>query len=327
MNGMPRPLARRMAGLSLIELMIALALGLVVSGAAIGVFLANQQTYRSTESVGRIQESARVAFELMARDVREGAGNACSRNLPVANVLENQGQWWNQWQNGLLGYENGALPASASGTDAIEVVSASSGGAPVAEMTASSAQFKVAHAHDFENNDILVVCDYTQAAVFQATNVNAANVTIVHNTGAGTIGNCTKALGLPMPASCPGGQPGSSAEVYKIYGPGSQVVKLRASRWYVADNGRGGRSLYRVRMAQGADQPAEEITDGVDDLQLEYLVDGQSSYVAAAAGLDWSRVVAVRLRLTLAGAERVGTDGQPLVRELEHVVNLRNRTA
>src|SRR5690606_22126939 len=82
MSRLSRGFPGRMAGLSLVELMIALALGLVVSGAAIGVFLANQQTYRSTESIGRIQESARVAFELMAREVREAAGRSEERDLP-----------------------------------------------------------------------------------------------------------------------------------------------------------------------------------------------------------------------------------------------------
>lgn len=323
----PNRLPRRPVGLSLVELMIAMALGLVVSGAAVGVFLTNQQTYRATESIGRIQESARVAFELMAREVREAGGSACAKNLPLANVLQVQGQWWSALEDGVVGYDNGSLPASAAGTDAIDVISAASGGVPVTSMTTSSAEFKVSHAHDFQDDDILMVCDYTQAALFQATNVNSSNVTVVHNTGTGTVKNCTKALGLPLPQTCPGGQPGITTEQYKIFGPTSQVVKLQGSRWYVADNGRGGRSLYRVRLSQGAVQPAEEITEGVQDLQLEYLVEGQAAYAPAAAGTPWPKVVAVRLRLTLEEPGTAGTDGQPLQRHLEHVVNLRSRTA
>ena len=320
--------ARRQAGLSLVELMIAMVLGLLVTGSAIGVFLSNQQTYRSTESLARIQESARVAFELMAREMREAAGNACSRNLPVANVLNDQTQWWAKWQEGLVGYDNGALPASAAGTDAVDLIAGASGSATVTELTKNAAELKVnTNNHGFEDFDILIVCDYTQASIFQATNVNSSNVTVVHNTG--TVGsgpgNCSKALGLPLPKACPGGDP-SSPEVYKLYGPNSQVIKLKASRWYVADNGRGGRSLYRVQLDKGNNLPAEEITEGVHDLQIEYLVDGAAQYVAAAAGLDWSRVTAIRVRLGLQGGGKVGTDGNPLQRRVEHVVNLRNRT-
>ena len=55
-------------GVSLIELMIALLLGLVVSAAAGGIFLANKRVYASTETLNRIQENTRVSFEIMARE-------------------------------------------------------------------------------------------------------------------------------------------------------------------------------------------------------------------------------------------------------------------
>ena len=42
---------RLMAGLSLIELMVALVLGLLVVAAAIGIFLSNRQTYRTTAAM------------------------------------------------------------------------------------------------------------------------------------------------------------------------------------------------------------------------------------------------------------------------------------
>src|SRR5688572_25344418 len=75
------------AGFSLVELMISLVLGLLVTAAAVGIFLSNQRTFRATESLARIQEDGRVAFELMARDLRQAAGNPCGRTLPMANVL------------------------------------------------------------------------------------------------------------------------------------------------------------------------------------------------------------------------------------------------
>lgn len=119
----------RQGGFSLVELMIALVLGLLVVGSAVGVFLSNQQTYRATESLARVQENARIAFELMAREVREAAGNPCASGLPTADVLNSAGAaWWDNWDNGIGGYENGALADSAPGTDAVEVMLATSGG-------------------------------------------------------------------------------------------------------------------------------------------------------------------------------------------------------
>ena len=64
-----------MRGVTLIELMVALVLGLIVSGAALTLFVTNRQTYTASASLSRIQESERTAFELMSRDVREMAGD------------------------------------------------------------------------------------------------------------------------------------------------------------------------------------------------------------------------------------------------------------
>lgn len=317
---------KRVQGLSLIELMIAMVLGLLVVGGAIGIFLSNQQTYRATESLARVQENARVAFELMAREVREAAGNPCAANLPTANILNPTTEWWNNWGNGLVGYENGALALSANGTDAIDLLSATSGGVTVFETpSATSANFKVnTPDHGINPGDIMMVCDYSQASIFEATSANPSNVTIGHNNGNGSPGNCTKGLGLPV--LCTGSANGTS----KIYGPNSIVVKLKGARWYVADNNRGSRSLYRMTMdgtAAGNIGNAEEVAEGIQEMEIQYLLSGANDYVDAAPGLDWTRVTAVRITLQVQGSERVGTDGDVLTRNISHVVNLRNRTS
>ncbi|MFA4097975.1 prepilin-type N-terminal cleavage/methylation domain-containing protein [Xanthomonas perforans] len=85
-------------GFNLIELMISMVLGLLVVGAAIGIFLSNRQAYAATEGVGRIQETARLGFELIARDIREAGANPCDKALPVANVLTAPtATWWKNW--------------------------------------------------------------------------------------------------------------------------------------------------------------------------------------------------------------------------------------
>lgn len=314
---------RHIQGLSLIELMISLVLGLLVVGAAISVFVSNGQTYRATESLGRVQENARVAFELMAHDVREAGGNPCGRNLPVANVLKNSASsWWSNWGNGVVGYNDGALAASAGGTDAIELLSGEGMGVTVVSHNPTSAMFHLNTAdHDLVADDVLLACDNRQAAIFQMTGPNATNATSVHNTGnAGSIGNCTKGLGVPVDCSSTNGTP------YE-FGANSMIVKLRAVRWYVGSNGRGGNSLYRTTLRVGA-TAAEEITEGVEDMQITYLLPGSSTYVdATEVGSRWKEVLAARIDVSLEGAERVGTGGEVIKRQLTHVVTLRNRNA
>lgn len=57
-------------GLSLIELMIALVLGLFLVAGVIQIFLGTSQTYRLTGDIARVQENARFALDILARDIR-----------------------------------------------------------------------------------------------------------------------------------------------------------------------------------------------------------------------------------------------------------------
>src|SRR5690625_1736185 len=100
-----RLVARGQRGATLIELMIALLLGLVVVAAASGLFLTNKRVYASTETINRIQENTRVAFELMSRDVREAGGNPCGSSSMLANQLTTGGSdWWLNYRDGIRGY-------------------------------------------------------------------------------------------------------------------------------------------------------------------------------------------------------------------------------
>lgn len=346
--------ARRMAGLSLVELMVSLVLGLMVVGAALTVFISNRQTYGATESLGRIQETARVAFEIMTRDVREAGGTPCDPNVTTVNVLNNPAaNWWSEWSMPVTGYDDtvaatGLAFGDAAGervdnTDAIEVRSAHSNGVTVADHQPASARFSVNKVeHGLEDGDIAMVCDFAHAAIFQVTNANSgSNNNIVHNTGgAHTPGNATSCLSLS--GNCPNIPGGGGARTYSFgcYNgarrnngtcvdprpwPGI-IARLQAARWYVANNGRGGRSLYRSALRSTGGTPGEtavEVAENVQDMQITYLFNG--SYQDAADVTDWSAVRAVRVRLTLVGALPVGTDGEPLSRTMQHIIALRNR--
>lgn len=63
-------LISKVSGFSLIELMIALAIGMFVVLGAIQVFLANQASLRLTDGLAKVQENGRFALELMSRDIR-----------------------------------------------------------------------------------------------------------------------------------------------------------------------------------------------------------------------------------------------------------------
>jgi prepilin-type N-terminal cleavage/methylation domain-containing protein len=61
---------RHQQGLSLVELMVALVLGLLLMTGIIQVFLSSKQTYATNEAMARMQENGRFALEFMSRSAR-----------------------------------------------------------------------------------------------------------------------------------------------------------------------------------------------------------------------------------------------------------------
>lgn len=318
------PANRRVSGFGLVELMIALVLGLIVVGGALSLFASNRQAFRATEGLSRLQENARIGFELMARDVRDAGGTPCAKNLPMANVINGgAGNWWTSWGNGIDGYDGAqALPGVAfgtaaaerlAGTDAVVVHSGGATGvsvndAPPSPSNAAAPIIVNSTSHGFIAGDILLICDYGQSALFQASSIAGASI---GHMASGTPGNFTQSLGLPI-----GTLHGFLKE--------STVTRLHAVAWYIGNNSHGGTSLYRKLLNNNPD----EIADGVTDLQLSYLVPTQAAYAdatSASVSSAWQSVNAVRIAFTTDSAESVGTNGLPLTRNVVHYAALRNR--
>ncbi|MCG5496903.1 PilW family protein [Ectothiorhodospira variabilis] len=57
-------------GLSLVELMVALVIGLILTAGVIHVFLGNQAAYRETQRFSALQDNIGFAVDFMVRDIR-----------------------------------------------------------------------------------------------------------------------------------------------------------------------------------------------------------------------------------------------------------------
>ncbi len=66
----PMTLPRPQCGMTLIELMVALAIGAFLMIGAMTVFMQSRTTFRVTESVSRLQETARFALDSLEPEVR-----------------------------------------------------------------------------------------------------------------------------------------------------------------------------------------------------------------------------------------------------------------
>jgi type IV pilus assembly protein PilW len=332
-------------GLSLVELMIAMMLGLLVVGSASAIFLSNRQTYRATEGLGRVQENGRMAFEMMARDLREAGGNACgnadrAEPMKLVNVLVNPATaWWSNWNDGIVGYE-GAIPVGTPANrvataDAIDLMLGdSSSSVTVRQHNTAGTSVRINTTdHAFRTGDLAIICDWRQATLFQVTNAATGSDLIAHASGgAVSPGNCSPGLGFANPPVCtPAGR------TYQ-YGPNAadaqrtaSVVRFHPARWYVGTTAGGGRSLFRRTVVNDAGVLTvrdQEIAQGVNDMQLQYLLEGGGGYVdatAVAAANRWDEVTAIRVALDVLSADRAGVGGAQLNRRIAHTVVLRNR--
>lgn len=323
----------RQRGFGLVEMMVALVLGLLVVGAAAVMFVSTRRAGGTTENLSRVQESVRTSYDLMSREVREAGGTPCDAGLVMANVLNNAQSatptWWGAWTDPLRGVDgatafDGAAFGSGvgervSGTDAIMVRY----GAPVDDLavsahdTATTVITTNRANHGIAAGQLVMVCSYRQGAIFEATAVNTTTGTLTHANTGSTPGNCSKGLGVPTDCTATG--------TTFQFAAGSLVGRLNVVGWYIGNNGRaetGGRSLYRVTRAG-----AEEVAEGVRDMQLTYLVNGGTDYVAEGSVTDWSQVTAVRFDMTYESPETgvtAASAAQRLTRTVGFTVNLRN---
>lgn len=329
---------RSARGFTLVELMISMVLGLIVIGGALGVILANRQSYRTNEGLSQVQESARTAFELLARDVRQAGVTGCDSNGRVANVLEFQPgmsmPWWQTWF-GLRGFDGAqndpavgfgsATPDNRiNGTDSLQLQGIEGTGLSIVSHQPTSAQFQInTTTTAIASDDIVMVCDFDHAAIFKITNYNSSNTTVVHNAKEGKDWphNCSKGLGYPTECT-------TNGNAY-AYGPNSQLARLTAVDWYIGNNQRpaeGGRSLFRRRMTAAP----EEIVAGVSDMQVTYREEGEADFVQAGAVTVWTNVNAIMIELTMQSADqRISTDTREnsgrLERTFTNIITLRNR--
>lgn len=329
---------RRQFGLTLVEVLVALTIGLIVLTGVVGVLVANRQTYRTSEALARMRENARFSFEILGRSLRASGGNLCG-STTIANVLNNRStDWWADWNNALRGYEGGdsghdtSFPQPigtspgqrAADTDAVIVITGSlDTGFMITDHNPSAAQLKINTAdHGLNAGEIAMACDTGHAAIFQITNTNNSNPTIVHNTGTETPGNCSKKLGHPVDSNCGRVNPNPEPPEYNFNKSGF-LTKLSAHAWYVGHNSRGSRSLYRLTLI-GSSPKTEEVVPDVNDLQIEYLVKDGSEYVTATPVSDWNNVIATRVVLTTRDPTIRDSDGNYLTRQWYAVFRLRN---
>lgn len=296
------PQGRNAAGFSLIELLLALALGLVIVAGIVQLFVANSQTYTLMTGQARLQESGRFALEFISRAARSAGYFGCLRQ-PDVLVRGLRGDWSfvpefdvrrfvegsggaganaMRWPaNGTIFVHtegNGISPAMVqAGTDAIVfrtlrqpvrplVATLQPDGNPVISAPGGDPGFGV--------GDVVMVVDCQQAAVATITAMAVAGdeATLTFAAGASgslfeNLANVTNPVGASVPFTL--------SFLQRSYGEGAVVGAIESTYFYVAPGlGVNNQNQTPLSLWQkvGTAGPVE-LVQGVEDLEILYGVD------------------------------------------------------
>ena len=314
-----RPLHRIMQGVTLIEMMISLTIGLIIIAGIGYIFLGSRQGFRSQDALSRMQEGARTAFEIMDKDIRMAGFTGCPPNPAASgdiNILSSANEWdKNLIGQPLIGYDKtsgawSAFPAGVTG-----VVGNVLRGDALTVLRADNSQEFIASSHDTGTSQITLTAshDINQGAILIAAKADCSRTVVFQKSNTCTItsGSCGDAIVQHGSSSATATYAlGSPAGAIDSFDAGSRIYRLSAVTYYIRANTDGEPALYRQALGTTTGSPsntAEELIEGVQDMQLLYGIDTNAdravdSYVTAdtlTTSANWLTVLGIRVSLLM----------------------------
>ena len=269
----PNLSTRAIRGLSLVELLVALAIGLLIVAGVVQVYISARQAYRTTEALARVQEAGRFALSFLARDIRMAGYSGCANaeSIPVNNIVDLDGDG-----SADSGYSLDTAAAiriddditsgpGAAGTDRLTVLLAIPRMVPVVSTGNSSATAEVkiaSNPYQFKAGDVIIVTDCQQADIFAATTVSGG----VSGGGAG---------GSPVTiaiAAANNTTPRLAKDYNATY---AWVMRVVSRRYFVADTGRtdaSGQPVYALYRQDNGGTPVE-LVEGIQGMEISVALD------------------------------------------------------
>ena len=297
------------SGFTLVELMVALVLGLILTGGVINIYISSKQTYRMQDNQSRLQENGRFALQFLTKDLRMAGYMGCNTLATITpNIIANAAPPPAPIfgiGTAVQGYDAGAWPSTfppqpsnlIPNTSVIVVSYALPSGAFIDQPLPlpSSAIHVNANPSGWAANTVLFITDCQVADIFRANSVSASGgglggFNINHSTAANTANVLSKA-----------------------YGTDAQVMAFSSNMYYLGSMALGTNTtcpcaLFRQKFTSA---PPEQLIDNVKNMQINYGVVTNSApytvkYVPAcptnaplcvSTASDWSSVVSARINL------------------------------
>lgn len=314
-------LGGRVAGMTLVELMVGMAVGLFVATVSIATFVSTRSLNVVNASTTRMSENGRLAMEILQADLRNAGFAGCRPfgvrvNEPTISVLNGgiDAGFITEGNSGLRGHRGtgsgfspalttalaAVVPAPLNNSDILSVRVPADQAAlgVIASMPSntSAPQLKPATAGNrIQAGDVVLIANCKASTIFQVTEADpVATGTLSHATGG---------------AHAPGN---SSTDLGHAYRSDATVYRLQTRHYFVAPSTLrpGTNALWRLTVpaTTGGDNPLEVAT-GIDRLNISYGVDtafdpaGDRSinrYQSAQDVSDWDRVLAARVEMMVA---------------------------
>ena len=282
---------RLQTGLSLIELMIAMVLGLLLMLGVIQIFLSSKQTYTANSALSRIQESGRFAIDFISYDLRNAgyrgeclseANSLVSSPTDDRNNINISMKGW-EAQTNLPSWPTNLSTEKLAGTDSILIKHAAPSAGTLGTTDVPTAGPITMTSANVANEAYVVISNALGCDLFKS--------------GTNTTTSITK---------------DSSGALSQVYVPAiTKVLKFQSHQYYIKNGANGQPSLWRTNWNKGSGAPdSEELVEGIHSLQLEYgLGTGEgenralsnSAFVKANSVTDWNNVVAVKVTLLAVG--------------------------
>jgi type IV pilus assembly protein PilW len=292
-------------GISLVEMMVALVIGLFLIGGVVQVYLTNQSTYRFAEAVSRIQENGRFALDMIAQDLRMGRFWGCTFYDPddttnLTNSLDPAGVDYDPLMHDFItrGAIEGSENDGLNGSDGLIVRGIKSSQASVRQPynSPTSEDVHISATASLEAGDIVMLSNCEGADIFQVSAIGAstsADQIALSHTTVGKPGNVNA-------VACAAG--GNAHCLSRTYGADAMVSELQTVIYSIATGATGEPALWRSENGIN-----EELIDGVAEMQILYGIDTDNDgsvnrYLDSVAVADMNTVGAIRIMLLLQSA-------------------------
>lgn len=270
---------KRNSGMSMIELMIAMVIGIILLGGAATMFITNKRIYKEQAEMGLLQENARFALETMSHNIRMAGYVGCHDDLSqVTNNLTTVGV------NDFTSFMDGTEGTN----DSFRIrYFQPFGRTTTSTMGTTDSVIAINDGQGINQNDILAITDCDSADIFANTHDDVPGDLELRHTAAG--GNTSDGLSKPYPEN-------------------SQINRVISRRYFVQPSANGTGNALWWNTAAGD----QELVEGVEKMELKFGEDtsgngSANSFIDASAVTNWENVVAIRIALLMRTVQQYGT--------------------